>query len=104
MVLSMKVQFPVSSSAISAFSLNQFDLITVRIFDEGDDRRTMLHGSGFPHNVAAAGFDACTGVVCVFDFQGDMAIGRADLVRLGVPIMRQLDDGALAFFLITDKG
>ena len=84
--------------------LDELDLVAVGVFDEGDDRRAVLHRAGFASDLAAAFLDLVTGFVGIVDFQGDVAVAAAQVVLVGVPVVGQLDDGAFGLVLVADKG
>src|SRR5690606_20597037 len=85
------------ASVVATLFLDEFDLVAVRILDEGDDRGAVLHGAGFAGDLAAFCLDPVTGFVGIVDFDGDMAVAGAQVVFLGVPVVGQFDGGGFAF-------
>jgi hypothetical protein len=63
----------------------------------------VLHRAGLTHNAAAALADGGTGGVDVVDADGDVAIASANLVGGGVPIVGELQDGAVVFLAIAHE-
>src|SRR6478735_5438090 len=60
-----------SAGCLSRIALYEFDLVAVRIFDEGDDGRAMLHRAGFASDFAAAGLDRFASLLSVLHLQSD---------------------------------
>src|SRR5690625_2845889 len=94
---------PGRPSVDAALALDQFNLVTVRILDKGDDGRAVLHGTGLAHDIAAPGLDFFTGRIGVVDFDGDMTVAIAKVVAGRVPVVRQFQDGTFIFVLVSDK-
>src|SRR3546814_8388581 len=93
-----------AASVVAVFALDEFNLVAVGVFHEGDDCRAVLHGAGFARDLAAFLLDLFTGVVGVVDFQGDVAVAVAQVVVVGVPVVGKFDDGAFAFVLVAHEG
>jgi hypothetical protein len=84
--------------------LNQFDFVAVGVFDEGDDACTMFHRAGFAGDFAALGMDEGTGFVDVFDADRDVAIGGAEVVVVGAPVVGEFEDGGVGLFAVANEG
>src|SRR5215510_13626449 len=72
--------------------LDQLDPVAVRVLDEGDLGRAVLHGSGLAHDAGALLAELLAAAVDVVDAEGDVPEARADLVAVGVPVVGQLED------------
>ena len=65
----------------------------------------MLHRAGWPGYLDALLPQRGAGAVDIGHADGEVAEGRADLVRLGlVPVVRQLDDCVFLLIAIADEG
>src|SRR5690606_33537467 len=91
-------------SSRSAPALDQFDLVTIRILDEGDDGRAVLHRSGLAHHLAATGADVVARLRRVLDLERDVAVGGAELVLVHAPVVGQFQHGAVLLVLVADEG
>lgn len=84
--------------------LNELDLVTIGVLDEGDDRAAVLHRPGLARHLAAALLDVLTGLVGVVHFKRDVAEGVAEFVFADTPVVGQLDHGVFGFRTVTDEG
>ena len=64
----------------------------------------MLHGPGFAHHLATTGLDGLTGGIGIGHLQGDVAVGRPQLIGLHTPVVGQFKHGTGGLFLIADEG
>src|SRR5690606_23884268 len=85
------------------FFLYELDLVTVRIFHESNDSGTMLHGPRLTRNPAATLFHFLAGLIGIVHFYGDMSVARTKVIFFNVPVVGQLQYGAIRLILITDK-
>src|SRR5690554_3914666 len=60
--------------SIPAAGGQQFDLVAVGVFDEGEDAGAVHHGTGFAHDLAAGGLDLFAGLVDIIHFDGDVTV------------------------------
>ena len=60
------------SVAVAGAGLNQLDLVTVRIFNKGNDRVATLHRAGLARDLAARRLDALAGRRDVIDTERDV--------------------------------
>src|SRR5690606_16011248 len=74
-------------------ALDQFDLVAVRVRDEGDDRGPALDRPGFARDLAAGRLDAFAGSIGIRHADGDVAVGGAHLVAVHAPVVGQLEFG-----------
>jgi hypothetical protein len=77
----------------------QFNLVAIGIFDESDGiaASAVLHGPRLPGYFYALGPQLITGLVDVGNAERNVAESVADIVRMRVPIVGELDDG-VGFF------
>jgi hypothetical protein len=54
---------------------DQFDRVTVRVLDEGNDGRAGVHRAGVAQDLAAALLDAVSRRIDIVDLDRDVAIG-----------------------------
>ena len=78
-------------------ALNQFDFITIGIFDKGNDGGAVLHRAGLAHHLAAASLDLRAGAGSIGDFERDVAIGGPQFIVLGVSVVGQFEHGFIFF-------
>ena len=64
----------------------------------------MLHRPRFPGDTTATLTDGLTGGLDVGDAEGDMTVGRTQLVFSCVPVVRQFNHRILALIAIADEG
>src|SRR5215471_9607576 len=83
--------------------LNQFDLITVGIFDKRDFGPAEFHRAWLAHDLDALLFKFRTSLVNVIGTDGQMTEGIAHLVARLTPVVSQLDYAAVALIAIADK-
>src|SRR5581483_10393510 len=88
----------------SAFALDELYLVAVRILDESNHRRPMLHGSGLARDPAAALPDFLASLVGVVDGDRDMTVAVAHVVFRGVPVVGKLDYRFIGLVAVSDKG
>ena len=82
--------------------LDQFDLVAVRIFHEGDHGRAELHRSRWTRDLAALLNDVVADRLHVRHADREMAEARPDLVGFGlVPVVGELDQRRAASKLVT---
>src|SRR5271169_4435378 len=84
--------------------LNQFDLVTVRILDESDRDRAMLHRTRLADYFDAAGFQVGATLVDVVNGERDVPVRGADFVLGSSPVPGQLDHGILILAAVADEG
>ena len=65
--------------------LDQFDLVSIRVFNEGNDPRAALHGTGLAHHAAAARLD----LVTLGQQHGDVTLGVQDALALNLGGVRR---------------
>src|SRR2546429_41564 len=80
----------------SAGLLDELDLVAVRILDEGDDAAAELHRAGLARDLAAARLYHLARLVRVGHRDRDVPEAVAEVVGLGVPVVRELDHRVLA--------
>jgi hypothetical protein len=68
---------PVRCLNFAASGFDQFDLITIGIFDKRDDRVTAFHRTGFAGYPAAGRPDSVTGIGDIVDAERDMTVSCA---------------------------
>src|SRR5690606_27682770 len=90
--------------SIPAAGGQQFDLVAVGVFDEGEDAGAVHHGTGFAHDLAAGGLDLFAGLVDIIHFDGDVTVAGTQVVAGGVPVVGQLQHGVLGFVTVADEG
>src|SRR5690606_29805093 len=90
--------------SVSAAGGQQFDLVAVGVFDEGEDAGAVHHGTGFAHDLAADGLDLFAGLVDIIHFDGDVTVAGTQVVAGGVPVVGQLQHGVLGFVTVADEG
>jgi hypothetical protein len=74
--------------------LNQLHLVTIRIFDKGDDLgRTALQWTGRPGYFGARRRHCRHRGINVLDSDREMSISITDVVLILVPVMREFQDG-----------
>src|SRR3989338_152465 len=81
--------FPIgfAISTLASLELNQFDSITVRIFNERDFGAAELHRARLPHDFSAFGPQRIAGLVDIAHADREMAEGVAEIVLVGVPVV-----------------
>jgi hypothetical protein len=84
--------------------LDELNLVAIRIDDECNHRRAVLHRPGFATDEASLGFDLGAGGVGVVDFYRDVAKALAELVAVGIPVVGQLDCRSLGLRAEPDEG
>src|SRR3990167_1269656 len=82
----------------------QLDLVTVRVFDEGQDAAAVLHRPRLAGDLAAKGTDVITGLVDIRHFQGDMAVAGAQLIAVHTPVVGQFDHAVVRLVAGADEG
>src|SRR5690606_358578 len=75
---------------VAARRREQFDLVAVRILDEGQNARAVLHRAGLAGDLATAPTNVLAGLVDVLDLQSDMAVTGALLVVIDAPAVGQM--------------
>src|SRR5581483_8936801 len=70
---------PPPTTSGSVPSLDELDLVAVRVFDECNDARAALHRPRLARHLAALGAHAVAGLAYVVHLDRDMAVGRAVL-------------------------
>src|SRR5690554_1479596 len=90
--------------SVPAAGGQQFDLVAVGVFDEGEDAGAVHHGTGFAHDLAAGGLDLFAGLVDIIHFDGDVTVAGTQVVAGGVPVVGQLQHGVLGFVTVADEG
>ena len=63
----------------------------------------MFHWAGFSDHFAAAIFDLSAGCRCIRGRQGDVPIGIAEVIALGVPVVGEFEYCVFVFCAIADK-
>ena len=76
----------------------------VRILDEGQDARAVLHRARFAGDLATAAANILAGLVDVLDFQSDVAVSGTQLIVLDAPVVGQLDHTVMRLVAVTDEG
>ena len=84
--------------------MDEFDFVAVWVFHKGNHGGAVFHRASFAHDIAAFGAGRITGGIRVFYFDGDVAIGIAQVVAAGVPIVGEFQNGVVDFIAIADKG
>src|SRR6185436_8956282 len=87
-----------------SLALDEFDLVAVRIFDEGNHGGAMLHWPSLACHLSSAFFYFVAGSVGVIDFQCDMTVTAAEVVFRGIPIVRKFAHRLLVFVAVADEG
>src|SRR5665647_1231461 len=92
------------TSAHSALgTLDQFNLVAIRVSHKGNHRAAALDRAGFARDVAASRFDLFASRINVRHAQRDMTVGGAHLVVIGAVVPGQFDFGMLGVVAIADK-
>ena len=76
----------------------------IGVFDEGDDRRAMLHRPRFAHHLASLLADRRTGHSCVRHGECDVAVAIAEIIGCRIPVVGQFKHGTFAFRTVADEG
>ena len=84
--------------------MDEFDFVAVRVFHEGDNGTAVFHRAGFAHHFAAFGAHGIAGCVGVFHFDGDVAVGVAEVVAGGIPVVGEFEHGGFVFAAVADEG
>src|SRR6476646_8321178 len=87
----------------SRFALNEFDLVSIRVFDECDDRLAMLHRARFAADLTAALTHFLASLVRVIHLHCDVPESVTHVVGLCVPVMRKLEDGCPVLIVVSDE-
>src|SRR5260370_29043587 len=92
-------------SRLTGLSLDQFNLVAVRILDESDHRGAELDRTGRARDLAAGLGDLLAHAVDIGHADGEMAETGAEFVGLLLaPVVGQLDGAVLALVAVADKG
>src|SRR6266849_4348290 len=83
--------------------LNQFNLVSVGIFDKRNRRSPVLPRTRLAHAVDAFLLQVAAGLIDVFDAERDMPVRVAEIVLRGPPIPGELDNRGLVLTAVTDK-
>src|SRR3954469_2768699 len=84
--------------------LDELDLVAIRILHERDHGRAVLHRAGLADHGAALLLDRRTRCVRVVHLDSDVTVPAADLVRPGVPVVGQLEDGPFRLRTVANEG
>ena len=84
--------------------LNQLQLVAIGILHEGDHRAPLTHGPRFTHHLAPLAADRFAGAHDVVDTDGDVAVGRAQVIAAGVPVVGELNHSRVGFLAVAQKG
>src|SRR5215813_8128440 len=90
-------------SVRAAVQLDQLDLVAVRILDERDRRAAVFHRSGLACHLDACGPQLLDLGVDAVHPEREVTEARPDVVPVGVPVVRELDDGLLGFRPVADE-
>src|SRR5690554_4645422 len=90
--------------SVSPAGGQQFDLVAVGVFDEGEAAGDVHHGPGFAHDLAAGGLALFAGLVDIIHFDGDVTVAGTQVVAGSVPVVGQLQHGVLGFVTVADEG
>ena len=94
----------VTQASTGIFLGDQFNLVTVRIFDEGDHGSAALDRARLAGDLGTGGTQGVAGGIDVVRFQRDMAVGRAQFVLAHPPVVGQLDHRIIFLVTVTDEG
>jgi hypothetical protein len=75
----------------------------VRVSDKRDNSRTVLHGPCLPHNRPALFLDLGACGIRVINLNRQVPKRITQIVRLGIPIVSQLDNRAIFLIFIPNK-
>ena len=84
--------------------LDQLQLVAIGILHEGDHRAPLAHRPRFAHHLAPLAADRLAGADDVVNPNGDMAVGRAQLVAAGIPVVGEFNHGRVGLLAIAHKG
>ena len=82
----------VSVSVLPAAELDQLHLVAVRVLDERDRRAAVLHGARLTRHLRALRAQSLDRLVNPLDAERDVAIRGAEIVRVRVPVVGELED------------
>src|ERR1035437_10134483 len=77
------------SGVFNAAFLDEFYFVTIRIFDKCDDDSAMFHRASLAHYLSAGLFYTFAGLVGIIHFKRNMAVGIANVITCGIPVVRQ---------------
>src|SRR5665647_1211239 len=87
----------------NATFLDELYFVAIRIFDKRDDDSTVFHRASLAHHFSAGLFNKFTGLVGIIHFKRNMAVGIADVITCGIPVVRQLNGAMLVFTAVANK-
>src|ERR1700722_1787092 len=88
---------------LTRFAFDQFDLVAVRIFNEGDDSGAELHRARLARDFHAGFAQGFAGGVDVGHAKCQMAEEGAHLVAVHAPVIGELEHGMVRFGAVTDE-
>src|SRR5262249_43029288 len=90
-------------SILAAAQLDQLHLVPVRILDERGRPSAMLQRTGLARHLGALGAQSLDRLVDAVDAQRHVAVGSAEIVCVGVPVVGELEDRLLILRTISDE-
>src|SRR5262245_43455071 len=84
-------------------ALDELDLVAVRVLDESDDARPALDRAGVARHLAAAPLHLCACLGGVRHGDGDVAVGRAEVVLVDAVVVSELEDRGPVFGVVADE-
>ncbi len=84
--------------------LDELDLVAVGILDERDHAAAELHRPGLARDLAALRAHRIARLVRIGDGDREVAEAVPEVIRLRLPVVRELDHGGLGLVPVTDEG
>src|SRR5699024_5689167 len=94
---------PAPTRLLAAAALDEFDLVSVRVLDEGDDGTAMFHRAGFAHHPAATFANALACGSGIVHLDRHVTVPVAERVAVLVPVVGQFQYGFLVLRSVSDK-
>lgn len=88
----------------TGYLLDQFHLVAVRVFEEGDHAASVLHRPGLAGDPIAQRPGPGAGDGGILDLDGQVAVAVALGVAVPVPVVGQLQGSGRALVLVADEG
>ena len=84
-------------------AFDQFDQVTVGVFDKSNDGRGAFHWTRGTYHVSALGADFIAGLVGILDTNGNMPISVAKVIAVCFPVVGEFEYCVFFFTAITKK-